>query len=166
VERLFRSRGEDLLRYLRLRLRGDAEARDIAQEAFLRFLRLSEPERVQNPDAYIFRIAGNLLWERRLREGSARQSRLLEEDALIAEHTPLDLAVAAQESSRVRQALSTLPPLPRAIVILHLRDGLSFSAIATYTGIKISLAKKHYYKALSACRAHLATLEGPQGPEE
>jgi RNA polymerase sigma factor (sigma-70 family) len=162
AENLFLTRGADLLRYIRLRLRSDAEARDIAQEAFLRFLRLTDPERLQNPDAYIFRIAGNLLWERRLRERPDRESAALEADELVAEHTPLDLVVAAQDASRVRRVLATLSPLARAIVILHLRDGLTFAAIAAHTGIKISLAKKHYYRSLVACRAQLETLDEPR----
>jgi RNA polymerase sigma factor (sigma-70 family) len=162
AERIYHARGADLLRYLRQRLRNDADARDIAQEAFLRFLRLDDPERVRNPEAYIFRIAGNLLWERRLRQHAELGKAPLEE-TLMAEQTPLDIAVADEEAARLRATLKALPPLRRAVLVLHIRDGLSFSQIAVESGITTSLAKKHYYRALIACREHLIDFKIDQG---
>jgi RNA polymerase sigma factor (sigma-70 family) len=148
---IYESRGGDLLRYLKHRFCSEADARDIAQEAFLRFIRLSEPERVKNPEAYIFRIAGNLLWEQRLRkrEQSGQSS---EVESTVVEHTPFDLASAGQSAARLRAALDILPPMQRAVLILHLRDGLSFADIAVHSGISNTMAKKHFKKALAACQ--------------
>ncbi len=53
---LFQKRGADLLRFLRQRLgRGGniVDARDIAQETYLRFIRLGDPDRIEQPDAYL-----------------------------------------------------------------------------------------------------------------
>ncbi len=162
AERIYTSRGADLLRYLQQRLRNDADARDIAQEAFLRFLRLDDQERVRNPEAYIFRIAGNLLWERRLRQ-HAELGKPLVEEIPMTEQTPLDIAVADEEAVRVRATLEALPAVRRAVLVLHIRDGLSFAQIAAESGITTSLAKKHYYRALIACREHLIDFQFDQG---
>jgi RNA polymerase sigma-70 factor (ECF subfamily) len=153
--RIYRKRGADLLRYLRNRLRNDADARDIAQEAFLRFIRLNDPERLRNPEAYIFRIAGNLLWEQRLREHE-ESGQAAQEEASSSEHTPFDVASAGEVADRLRATLSTLPVMQRAVLLLHLRDGLSFSQIATHAGVSSTMAKKHLKNALTACRRRLS----------
>ena len=52
--RHFEAPGADLLRFLRQRLGSDAAARDIAQEAYLRFIRLDDPDRIDNPEVICF----------------------------------------------------------------------------------------------------------------
>ncbi len=155
VERIYRSRSADLVRYLRQRLHSDADARDIAQEAFLRFLRLDSPERLRSPEAYLFRIAANLLWERRLKL-QAETGTIIADDVSVSEDTPLDIALANDEAARIAATVEELPPLYRAILMLHIRDGLTFQQIANESGISLSLAKKHYYRALVLCRMQLA----------
>jgi RNA polymerase sigma-70 factor (ECF subfamily) len=162
VERLYRARADDLLRYLRRRFLNEADARDVAQEAFLRFWRLQDSERLRSPEAYLFRIAGNLLYERRLREAGERQGQPVGEPP-VDEYTPFELAVAAEEETLLRETVRTLPVLWRSILTLHLRDGLTFAQIASQTGINISLAKKHYYKAVMACRERLTGLNAGPG---
>ena len=155
AEQIYRSRSADLVRYLRQRLRSDADARDIAQEAFLRFLRLDSPERLRCPEAYLFRIAANLLWERRLKQ-QAESGTIIADELSISEDTPLEIALANDEAARITATVADLPPLYRAILMLHIRDGLTFQQIAKKSGISLSLAKKHYYRALVMCRMHLA----------
>ena len=152
--RLFEARGADLLGYLRRRLSSEADARDIAQETYLRFIRLGNPDRIDNPEAYLFRIASNLLWEHKLRERSASGQTPLEETA-TTEHTPFDFAISTQMGERLRSVLDALPTLQRAILILHLRDGLTCGAIGDQAGISASMVKKHLHNALIFCRRRL-----------
>lgn len=162
--RIYATRGADLLRYVRYRSKNEADARDIAQEAFFRFMRLSDPERLKNPDAYIFRIAGNLLWERRLRQqkelGEAAQ-----EDPALDEYTPFDFASAGQVAARLRKTLDLLPIMQRGVLLLHLRDGMSFADIATHTGVSNTMAKKHLKNAITTCRKLLKDLRTGPGTE-
>jgi RNA polymerase sigma-70 factor (ECF subfamily) len=158
VARLFRARGDDLLGFLRRRLNSDADAHDIAQEAYLRFIRLAEPERIDNAEAYLFRIAANLLWEHRMRE--KRMTTDLDTALEIeTEHTPLDLAVSSQQVQRFRQALDALPATPRAVLVLSLRDGLSYEVIGSQLGVSVSMVKKHMQAALAFCRRRLRDME-------
>ncbi|MGE0113269.1 MAG: RNA polymerase sigma factor [Steroidobacteraceae bacterium] len=162
--RLYQTRGADLLRYLRHRLRSDADAKDIAQEAYLRFIRLSDPDRLQNPEAYLFRIAGNLLWEQRLREqGQHGQTPL--EDTPVTEHTPFDFAASGEAATRLHAVLDTLPVLPRSVLILHLRDGLTCAEIGAQAGISASMVKKHLHKAVVLCRKRLRDFKADSGAE-
>ena len=57
----------DLHRYLMRRLRSSEDARDLAQEAYLRYLQLPDHGAVRKPSGYLFRIAVNLIYEWRLR---------------------------------------------------------------------------------------------------
>ncbi len=154
---MFESRGDDLLRYLRRRLRNRSDASDIAQEAYLRFIRLAKPEQVRNPEAYLFRIAGNLLWEHQLRERSLIGQVQSEEQA-VAEETPLDLAVSGEEARRLAIVLEELPATRRAVLVLHLRDELTCAQIAAQVGVSVSMIKKHLALALTFCRLRLREL--------
>ena len=157
ASRLFESRGGDLLRYLRRRVKNEADARDIAQESYLRFIRLAKPDRIDNPEAYLFRIAGNLLWEHQLRERPPLRQEASEEPA-VAEEMPFDLAVSAEEARRLNLALEKLPATRRAVLVLHLRDGLTCAQIAAQIGVSVSMVKKHLAGGLVSCRALLREL--------
>lgn len=152
--RLFEARGADLLRFLRQRLGSIADARDIAQETYLRFIRLSDPARIDNPEAYLFRIASNLLWEHKLRERNLSEQAPLEEIATV-ERTPFDLTLSAQTGEKLKLALNALPSLQRAILVLHLRDEFTCSDISAQTGLSASMVKKHLNHALTFCRRRL-----------
>jgi DNA-directed RNA polymerase specialized sigma24 family protein len=52
-----------------------------------------------------------------------------------------------------------LPIMQRAVLLLHLRDGLSFSEIAVHARISNTMAKKHFKNSLAACRRHLSDFE-------
>ena len=160
--RLHESRGADLLRYLRQRLRSDAAARDIAQEAYLRFIRLGDPERIENSEAYLFRIAKNLLWEHELKARGTAAANPLEE-TLTAEYTPFDLACSEQVAQRLRRTLDVLPLQQRTVLLLHLRDGLTYEQIGSQAGISISMVKKHLRNAIVACRRRLRDVNGERG---
>jgi RNA polymerase sigma factor (sigma-70 family) len=155
--RLFTARGADLLRYVRRRIRNDADARDIAHETYLRFIRLAKPDRIDNPEAYLFRIAGNLLWEHRLRTRHVQDAveEMPAEEPATSEPTPLELTVADQSASRVKAALDGLKPNARTAIVLHLRDGLTYEQIGKHMGISVSMVKKHLSSALAHCRGQL-----------
>ena len=57
VEGLFAYRGA-LQAFFYRRLRTKADAADLVQEVYLRMLRVSDPEAIRNPEAYLFTVAG------------------------------------------------------------------------------------------------------------
>ena len=52
-----------LLRFLGARLPNEQDAQELAQEAYLRMLRVSDANLIRDPAAYLFRIARGLLQE-------------------------------------------------------------------------------------------------------
>lgn len=161
VEEFFEARGADLLTFLRRRLRCDADAQDIAQETYLRFIRLGKPEQIQNAESYVFRIAANLLWEHRLREQPAQLFGAQIEEA-ADDPTALDLAASAERATRIRKVLDELPPVPRAVLVLHLRDGFTCAEIGTRIGVSVSMVKKHLSGAVRLCRVRLEDLRSEE----
>ncbi len=75
VARLVADHGEDLVRFLARRARTVADAREVAQEVYVRLLRMDRKDRIRDPRAYLYRVAVNLLHEfelkRRSESGSA-----------------------------------------------------------------------------------------------
>src|SRR5215831_11895053 len=57
VERLFAEHNRALIRFLRTRVRSDQEARDVAQEAYVRLLQIDQPGTISFLRAYLFRTA-------------------------------------------------------------------------------------------------------------
>src|SRR5580704_6027662 len=67
VERLFREHNEALIRFLRGRVGSHNEAREVAQEAYVRLLSLDEPGAVSYLRAFLFKTAANIAIDRRRR---------------------------------------------------------------------------------------------------
>src|SRR5690349_18098858 len=65
---VFHAYRAELHRWLLRRLRKPQEADDVMQEVFARALRVSSPEYVRKPLAYLFGIAFHVISEHRIRE--------------------------------------------------------------------------------------------------
>ena len=103
---LFREHNRALIAFLSSRLDSMAEAQEVAQEAYVRLLRLEHPEQVGFLRAYLFRIASNLAIDR-LRARSVRADAA--EDELFEEWldtpAPERRALAVDQLRLVREAL-------------------------------------------------------------
>jgi RNA polymerase sigma factor (sigma-70 family) len=145
----------ELHRFLMRRLRGSQHAQDLAQEAYLRLLRVERSELIRQPRAYLYRIAVNLVSEFRLRakrEPITYDSESLEQLAEIACVDSPAEAELAVEAQQVEALLEQLPPLYRAIFLLRKRDGLSYPEIAQQLDISVHTVKKYLARAVAKCR--------------
>ena len=80
VEKLFAEHGRALQAYFYRRIRARSDAPDLAQEVYLRMLRVSDPEAIRNPQLYLYTVASNLVKEHALLE--QRQANRLDLDAV------------------------------------------------------------------------------------
>ncbi|WP_116810176.1 RNA polymerase sigma factor [Steroidobacter cummioxidans] len=159
VQRFATTFGADFLRFLGRRVRNRADARDVAQEAYVRLLRLDRKELIRDPQPYIYRLAANLVHEFELkrRADDARLTRWTQErdgDELPVEST----AEAMTLRARIDDALAELTPNCRAVVILHRRDGMTYDEIAQRLHISSSMVKKYLATGLRHCRSQLRDL--------
>jgi RNA polymerase sigma-70 factor (ECF subfamily) len=72
IKQLFDEHNRTLIGFLRARLRSEAEARDVAQEAYVRLLELESLNAVGFLRSYLFRVAANLAVDR-LRHRTVRE---------------------------------------------------------------------------------------------
>src|SRR5690348_5364543 len=72
VEALFRVHNKSLVRFLAARLSSDAEAREVAQEAYVRLLQLDQPQAVGFLRAFLFKTASNIAIDRLRRRRLAK----------------------------------------------------------------------------------------------
>src|SRR6202050_2455662 len=63
VERLFAEHRGGLQSFFRRRIRSKADASDLAQEVYVRMLRISNQEAIRNPVLYLYTVANNLVKE-------------------------------------------------------------------------------------------------------
>jgi len=146
-----------LQNFLVRRLRSAQDAQDLAQEAYLRLLRLERGEFVNKPLAYLYRIASNLVYEFKLRERN--DPVVFDSEALdqAAENPREPFAYEASErlsaEQQVESMLTGLPPLYRAVLVLRKRDGLSYSEIARTLDISVHTVKKYLARAVAQCRS-------------
>lgn len=157
ASRTLREHGADLRRYLRSRLARPQDLDDVVQEVYLRLLRVQQRDKVQNPLAYVFGIAANVVSEFRLRE---RRSRLVYDSDVMQAAADAPAAQVEGEAGaffehQVKQALTQLPPMRLAVLLLERREGLTHPQIAERLGLSVHTVKKYSVEALAQVRAGL-----------
>lgn len=146
-----------MLRFLESRLSSEQDARDLAQEAYLRLLRASNAKLIHDPAAYLFRIARNLLHEWYTSLPPPAES--LSESVVVGEEMPVeDRLEMALYMDKLEKVLRRLPPKCRAAVLMHRRDGMTYDEIAATLGISSSMVKKYLSRGLAQCRIGLRGL--------
>ncbi len=158
VRRFYSEHGEELRRYLTRRLNCAQTAADLTQEVFVRLLRSEPPGTVENPRAYLYRIASNLLADHF--RGMKRRADLADTslwDAIPDEAPSPEWALLTRdELRRLERAIEELPPRQRDVMLLHKFDGLSYGAIAERLGISKNTVMVHMMRALAHCRDRLS----------
>ena len=146
-----------LLRYFNRRVGRDA-APDLVQEVFARMFGSGTLDRIDNPPAYLTRIARNLLIDRARRK---------KRDCTI--FFPFDdgrdAASRAEQTWRIdaadllrlyRQTVRAMPPKTRRVFVLQRLRRMTYKQIAEHIGISIATVEYHMMRALALCRAAIA----------
>jgi RNA polymerase sigma-70 factor (ECF subfamily) len=162
VERLFAEQRAALQTFFRRRIRGKDDAADLAQEVYVRMLRVSDQDAIRNPVGYLYTVASNLVKEHALLERRAARSVDIEElpaaeqlETLPAFDGDID---ARTRALRLRVVLQELRPKCRAAVVLRFTHDLSYREIARQLGVSPQMAKKYVAQALSHCHRRMARL--------
>ena len=152
---------ERLLGFLFARLANEQDAQELAQEAYLRLIRASESRLINDPAAYLFRIARNLLYEWYTSPRPPNEP--LQEETLVSEQTSVEDSVAlTQQVERLEVLLEQLSPKCRAAVVMHRRDGMTYNEIGNALGVSASMVKKYLSQGLARCRAGMRRFKDDQ----
>src|SRR5271156_1022083 len=162
VERLFAEHGGALRAFFLRRVRAKADAADLAQEVYVRMLRVSDQDAIRQPVHYLYTVANNLVKEHAVLE--RRQASGIDIDEAPA-HEELQTLPAfdgeldvAQRVLRLGIVLQQLRPKCRAAVELRFTQELTYREIAMHLGISPQMAKKYVAQGLSHCRRRMAQL--------
>ena len=150
---LFQAEGPRLSRYFRRHLSAPDDAPDLVQEAFARLLRATATRVIDNPAAYLQRIARNLLFKK-VRGGSETLP-LTAPEAANALRSPAEQGrnlEAEQLMLAYQAALAALPPRTRQVFQLHRVEELSYREIAARLDIKLRTVEWHMTEALFRIR--------------
>ena len=162
VERLFAQHATGLQTFFRRRIRVIPDVPDLAQEVYLRMLRVSDSDTIRNPEMYLYAVANNLVKEHAVLERRRATWDDIDDSAIqeqLAELPQFDGEIDTDlRTQRLREVLSQLSPKCRAAVLLQYGDDLSYAEIAKRLGVSTHMVKKYLAQALLHCRRRMQSL--------
>lgn len=164
----FQQLGVRLHRYLQRRLVKPEVAEDLTQEVYLRLLRIQDDRLVRCPEAYVYRIASNLLGEFKLHEQEALIEVDSERVAELADRledessTPDEACEQVNRERWLEEVLAQLPPMQRAVFLLAKREDLSYGQIADRLQLSVHTVKKYLFRAMDHCRKAIQQRPGAE----
>jgi RNA polymerase sigma-19 factor, ECF subfamily len=144
---------DDLVKFLVRRSATPTDAQDLAQEVYLRLLRVDRSDLIRQPRSYLLRIAANLLheWRLKTRQNQLHGADLLE--ALPSQDDPQADTLAALRARRLSAELARLPGPVRIALVLQVRDGLSYEEIAARMNVTPRMIKRYLLAAFAQLRS-------------
>jgi RNA polymerase sigma-19 factor, ECF subfamily len=157
----FREHRGRLYSYLKRRLANEEDAQEVAQEAFLRLLRVTRIDLVADPQAYLYRVARNLIYEQAAKKLPADHWAKDGELEQLQDSHDLPEAVAERTAlaESIQRVVGELAPRDQAILLLFSQHGLSQREIAERVGLSKSMVQKCLARALAHCRKRLQSAQ-------
>ncbi|WP_275286073.1 RNA polymerase sigma factor [Halomonas elongata] len=158
LDALFRRYAQDIAGYLQRRLSPPDLAEDLCQDVFLRLGQHPAPDVLEQPRAYLFRIARNLLIDHHRRCRARPEGPPVEapETCLACPYADPE---AATDLSLCRKGLQTalagLPTRQRQALTWHRLEGLTQAEIGRRLGVSERMAGRYITQAIEGCRCRL-----------
>lgn len=158
-QQLVSSVGGDLLRFLRSRLGHGDLAQDLAQEVYLRLLRMDDVRLIRNPRSFVIHLAAHAAHEWRMLARNRLQHSEEDLQQLIAENgDPAEMLERNDRLDRLSKVLNSLSPKRQAVVLMHRRDGMTYQEIAAHMNLSVAMVKKHLARGLAECHKQMDSL--------
>lgn len=142
-------------RFLSFRLRNADDVSDLAQEVYLRLLRVDRHECIQNPEAYLFTIASHVLHQHLLRQAAGPEfidiTEAIPELLSPAGEDPCARTEYSERLEQFQKILARLPPRVAVALVMH-RIGYTVQEVAIELGVARETAKKYLTRAAEHCR--------------
>ena len=160
LKQILKRHGEDLRRFLQIRLAHEADQEDIIQELLLRLSRMDDlvdrlSEKSGNTRYYLFSILTSLIIDRQ-RYAARRKSGLHDsfDDNLspLQQDTPESLVATQKQMERAAQLLKRMQPKHRNVFLLSRLKYKSYPEIAAEMGISESSVERYMSIVLEKLR--------------
>jgi RNA polymerase sigma-70 factor (ECF subfamily) len=159
LSRLFAEHNRSLHAFLMSRLGNEQEAREVAQEAYVRLLQLQRPAAVEFLRAYLFKTALNIAVDRARQRGArARLDNREPAPDLVDGLSPERRLMAAEELAFIEKTLHELPPKYRRAFVLHRFDDWSTEQIAAELGVNKRMVRSYLSRTAVYCQLRLKGL--------
>jgi RNA polymerase sigma-70 factor (ECF subfamily) len=164
LDRLILQYQHRLLRYL-LFLTGNREiSEDLFQETWMRVLtRGTQYNGSARFDTWLFTIARNLVIDFRRKRTMASLEEMCENDGderpfevASNDPNPFDRYQSSENAQRMAEALLTLDPLHREVLVLRFHEELSLEEISQVTRAPLSTVKSRLYRGLASLKPRMA----------
>ena len=170
LDRLIEQYQHRLLRYLVSLTADRAIAEDLFQETWMRVLvRGAQYNGNARFDTWLFTIARNLVIDVRRKRSTASLEEMCENadddrpfEVPSSDPTPFDLYQTQENGTRVAEALLTLDPLHREVLVLRFHEELSLEEIASVTRAPLSTVKSRLYRGLATLKPRIIAAERQQ----
>jgi RNA polymerase sigma factor (sigma-70 family) len=168
VSQLFRDHNRMLVGYLTSRLRSVHEAKEVAQEAYVRLLQLQDTGTPSLLRAYLFKTATNLaidrLRHRRVQHQAAEQQESFEN--LTATGNDLDdpakQFIEREQSTLLLGYLQELPIKCQEVFDLHRLEGISQQEVSVRVGVSERMVRRYVTYAMVYCHLRLDGMAADQ----
>jgi RNA polymerase sigma factor (sigma-70 family) len=139
---------------------GPPDPEDVAQEAFMKFAAIQDRGTIDNPRAYLFRTAHNVLVDEHRRLALRLTNRSVSGAEPVSDDRTPERVLVGQERLRIlTHSLRAMSAPRRRSFLLNRLQGLSCAAIARMTGYSESAVKKHIGLALMELEAAVTAAE-------
>ena len=137
------------------------EAEDLVQEVFVRVVKgIAEYREEGRFEAWLFRIAGNLIRDRGRREPRETAIGMGGDDNAVDLETPTDRHASGvrdnlehrEDVDRLQKCLAKLPSVEREVVLMRHYGELSFAEIAEYTAAPLGTVLARAHRGLAKLR--------------
>ncbi|WP_181040096.1 sigma-70 family RNA polymerase sigma factor [Paremcibacter congregatus] len=159
---MYQENHEGFLRFLLHKTHCREDALDVMQEAYQKLINREGLEEMENPRAYLYRTATNIIIDQQrkskhhqkyvhqvtggIESGSASEASAIAPDRHVA---------ARQELDSLYRALDELPDKCRRAFLMHREQHLTYGKIASDLEVSVSMVEKYMIQALKHLRRHL-----------
>ena len=158
---------DNIYNYVARMIRDHTEAEDIAQETFVKaYQALPEFRGASSFQTWLYRIASNLAIDtvrRRKRKGSVSLEESVTTDEGEVQRQwpdegpgPFEQVGTSETQKAVREAIATLSPKLRTVIVLYDLEGLSYKEIADILGCPLGTVKSRLFNARNQLQDILA----------
>lgn len=153
---LYRRHAEFVFRIAYRFVRDEEDAQDITQSVFVSLMQSARRYRPESKvTTWIYRIVANRCLNHRSRAGGRQRMTSSMPEALAAAPAPEwerpdQLALRAEQTTRLREALLGLPERQRMALLLRTDEGLSYAEIASVMGCSRSSIESLIFRARTA----------------
>jgi len=139
------------------------DVEEVAQEAYLRAYVAEQQKDIEQPKAYLFRIAKNVALTKLTRKLDQITDYIEEtgDSAVVETVASADVEVEAQQSLGIYcDAVAALPEKCRQVYLFRKVHGLAHKEIAKRMSLSVSSVEKYLLKGVLECRAFVKDREG------